>query len=53
MDIEQAKNDFKEICDKLQDFVKKYGWDEHTIMLITNTEIKIMGTQLFKKFEEE
>ena len=52
MDIEQVRIDFEEICNKAEAFMKKYG-DHNSVIVITKEEIKIMGTQLFRKFGGE
>ena len=52
MDIEQMKQDFQELCDKAEAFMKKYG-EDHSYLVITNKEVKVMTCERFKEFEKE
>ena len=52
MDMEKARADFEEICEKAEAFMKKYG-SHNAIIVITDKEIKIMGTQMFKEFGKD
>lgn len=50
--IEQAKKDFEELFQLAEKFMKKYG-SETSVLVITNEEIKIVESVMFRKFKEE
>lgn len=50
-DIEKMKQEFEELFEKSEAFMKKYG-QPNGALVITNDEIKIVDCRMFRKFKK-
>ena len=50
-DIEEMKKDFQDLFERAEAFMKKYGQPE-AMLIITNDEIKIVESRMFRKFKK-